>query len=129
MREKTKLIARFMGDTIDIENQKGLFVLNTTMDKVSHELNYHNWGDLMRVVDKIQETYETDEHYGVLIDITTTYVRISVVEEDFESTVDFKIEDTTKLKATFKVVVDFIEWYNDNKPLNNNQILGQSTII
>ena len=125
-----KLIAEFMGHTIDIENQDGLFRLNSCMDAIESEINYHNWSDVHKVLDKIQSIYETDDVFGALLDICTTHVRISIVDEDFNETIDLKGDNPlTKLQAMYKIVVEFIEWYNDNKPLNNNQILGQSTII
>jgi len=105
-----------MGLKWDIENREGLIILDSSMSEKLDLVRYHSsWNWLMSVIDKIQETFETEETYGVLIDICTTHVRISVVEKGFETTIDFKLENSiSKIEAVYKAVINFINWYNKN---------------
>lgn len=144
-----RLISKFMGWTTHIRTNHWISTDVEEYDniKLPERLSWINdgyiniksaefdksWDWLMPVVEKIQSIYETDEYFGVLIDICTTHVKISIVEEGFTTTIDLKFldgqEPITKTEAVCQAVVEFIEWYNDTKPLNENQILGQSTII
>lgn len=81
---------------------------NTTKSFLyGEDLKFHNdWNWLMLVVEKI-------ESYGHAVEISETYCLIS-------STTNWTIAnigggDYTKLSATYEAVINFIEWYNENK--------------
>jgi len=94
-QENNKLIAEFMGVVFhDDENQyynaDGLHIGNT--------LHYHtSWDWLMLILGKIEDlNYELPEDSNLIGDITHGLVSIDI-------------------EMTFEAVVEFIEYYNQNK--------------
>jgi hypothetical protein len=73
-----------------------------------YNLEFHSsWSWLMPVVEKIESIGETDKSYGVLCDITTTYIRIGPIS------IDLKIKkNLSKIEAVYNAIVEFIKWYN-----------------
>lgn len=73
-----------------------------------------SWDWIMPVVAKIQKLYETKREFGGIIEITTTHIRISI--KSFYYCVDKTSDNWTPfdIKTLFKVVVEFIKWYNTN---------------
>ena len=121
--EGNKLIAEFMGYKLD-----GDIVRSAPLDadgfdsydglvgyKITHAQYDSSWDRLMTVVDKIQKIYETKREFGVIIEITTTHIRISM--KSFNYYIDKTSDDWIPfdIKILFKVVVEFIKWYNTQK--------------
>jgi hypothetical protein len=74
---------------------------------------YNNsWDWIIPVLRKIQSIYETDKSFGVLIDISTTHVRIS--SDDFTCTIGKPDENWIPfdISNVYHVVVEFIKFYN-----------------
>lgn len=80
----------------------------------------------MPVVEKIEKIGETKKMYGKVINITTTYISIDKgvkLSDTFERSnnkfiIDLKHHSNkklSKLEATYKVVTEFINWYEKNK--------------
>ena len=106
-----------MGQTIDIERPDGLFTLNNTMSELDQEIAYHkSWDWLIPVVKEIREVLNTELTIDEFSNMRDTKMSISPYD--------------LSLKQVYEGVIEFIKWYNNkDKPPNNNQILGQSTII
>tara|TARA_R110000772_G_scaffold24943_4_gene65452 strand:+ start:2166 stop:2525 length:360 start_codon:yes stop_codon:yes gene_type:complete len=114
--ESNKLIAEFMGgnfnnDGVELKNFENLLKCY-----MNNELKYHkSWDWLMPVVEKIQSLHETKTEFGTLIDISTTHVSIRC--KDFKYSID-KISKNWKcfdINNLYKVIVEFIKWYNEQK--------------
>jgi hypothetical protein len=95
-----------------------------TMYPFNHKYAYYcagewnsNWSWLMPVLKKIQSIYETDKSFGVLIDISTTHVRIS--SGDFICTIGKTDENWVPfdISNVYLAVVEFIKWYNENEKI------------
>lgn len=101
--ESNKLIAEFMG----VENPyyKGHFTSPNGVATLPEDMKYHiSWEWLMLVIDKIEGILPDDS----LISITYKTCIIPVLDGGF----DIEISDSTKIGATYKAVVQFIQWYN-----------------
>ena len=120
--ENNKLIADFMG--IDTFHHEVFGWYSNEEEHQSEEgkstpLAYNwSWDWLMPVVEKIESINETDTSYGNLVDITTTYVRITRKKENTiygEPTIviDRKTVAVSKIDAVYKAVIEFIKWYNE----------------
>ena len=119
IEEKNRMIADFIGiheimldeeskyDTDDISHLLGFAILPKLSTISSDELLFHtSWEWLMPVVEKI-------EGIGYCVEIATTLIGIRDTQhnKDFYI-VGININHATKLEATYKAVVQFIEWYN-----------------
>ena len=98
---ENKLIAEFMEvDYIDVD----------TFEETEGELKYHiSWDWLMPVVEKINLL--DDFRHSIHITTYRTHLLDNRVNDGFD---EFFVEDSTIL-ATYKAVVEFIKWYNENK--------------
>jgi hypothetical protein len=120
--ENNKLIAEFMNvDHVDIDQAYEDY----------GELKYHtSWDWLMPVVDKIDSIHSTDSHpiYNYDVWIMSDCVRINdeSKSEDDPMILINKSEGVGSINhqihlfedrrtATYKAVVEFIKWYNENK--------------
>lgn len=142
--ESNKLLAEFMG----LKHHHGYDTWNIPLDmncdsariwRLEIQGGYQfkskllkfdkSWDWLMPVIDKI------GDELGFNVTISRSFATITVTADSkgfFETTCSHsgRLRPLTKIEATYKVVIAFIKWYNDdNKGLNENQILGQSTII
>lgn len=79
----------------------------------TEELLFHtSWDWLMPVVEKI----ESIEEGKYQIDILQEGCRACVQCQTFiDNTVSKMPEGSTKLESAYKTVIDFINWYNENK--------------
>jgi hypothetical protein len=126
--EGNKMIAEFMGlilhkpdKTFNIEQwwsgdssdgrKKGEFV------GYSHQLEYNtSWDWLMPVVDKIEKLgfdsriHGNNSDDGYLCDFIQDNTN-----NEISCFVTWQDNGGTKIEATFKAVVEFIKWYNENK--------------
>lgn len=131
--ESNKLIAEFMGGMFDHNNNKIGLGGNVRRDEngmvwaANHywpnELQYHSsWGWLMPVVEKIEKLrLFTDKVETFAVIIYPYHTRIEQHSQHalaFADEMDFNtIEEDAenKIEATYKAIVKFITWYNQNK--------------
>ena len=83
-----------------------------------NEGNFNNiykedWNALMEVVEKIEEL-------GFIVEISKFTTEIDVLNEKLEilnlvSIRENNSEESTKIKKTYRAVVKFIKWYNNQK--------------
>ena len=79
-----------------------------------------NWNSLMSVVEKIESLESpTGGHWGVFISSNSCTIQDTELHLAIAGKIDFAYLDEvilkTKLEATYKAVVNFIEWYNKQK--------------
>jgi hypothetical protein len=102
MNVDNKLIAEFLGyETYEMNG-----VLNVEYSenniRTIQDTHYHiDWNWLMQVVEKI-------ESLGVVVEIRENVCYIETSLNDYYS----ELEET-KIQATYKAVVCFIKWYNE----------------
>lgn len=117
IEENNKLIAEFMGANIEERKQCILPVAKfreapTNNKKYSaFELCYleynTSWDWLMPVVEKIESL-----GHGVTIGMGM----YCVIQDDItEDGIEFTGMEDGKLLSTYRAVIEFIEWYNENK--------------
>ncbi len=131
--ENNKLIAEFMSleKVKEYDDEDNWFYVPDRLH-LNNEFSYKNEVDytksnmlpyncsydwLMPVVEKIEKLGETKDTYGKLVDITTTYIKISKGCANGDFTIDLKLpanSKLSKLEALYKAVVLFIKWYNEN---------------
>lgn len=98
--ENNKLIAEFMGNIPIFENEYQMVTHNNMCYGID-ELKYDtDWNWLMPVVEKI-------ESLGIVVEIRENVCYIETSLGNYS-----ELEDT-KLQATYKAVVKFINWYNE----------------
>jgi hypothetical protein len=106
--QNNKLIAEFMGWTLDDKDLNSYRKLNNNMFKYSllSNFKYHtDWNWLMEVVKKIEEL-------GNDVLITTNYIQIAFDEgEQFIVMEHFNI----KITSVYDACIKFIKWYNENE--------------
>ena len=127
IRESNKLISEFMGlkenenfKAIDkIRREKGLPAGDPMYDRngVITNLQYHfSWDWLMPVVEKIDSscfmglTWCHIKTNGTCIEVYD----ISTDKPVFQTYPKKNTQEATKLSTTYKAVVRYIEWYNEN---------------
>lgn len=127
--ENNKLIAEFMGWDI-VEKYTRMFgygggyvskghedadlkvsLYKNTKGSLFHkrDLKFNiSWDWLMPVVEKIESTQP--EGYNTLIEGANCWIETEPIS--------FEGMGKTKLEATYKAVVEFIKWYNENKEMS-----------
>lgn len=112
-QEDCRLIAEFMGEKLPYKNEQNEWefyvqgagkVSSTNIEDLFRFMgyNYHNdWNWLMEVVEKI-------ESLGVVVEIRDNVCYIETTPIDYYS----ELEET-KIQATYKAVVEFIKWHNN----------------
>ena len=122
--ENNKLIAEFMG--LEPYNLKYIKHPFFKREKEIHVVNlkYHtSWDWLMPVVEKIESL---GVKFWVKGNTCRVYINRELAELDsnvewngisteFEGFFFIYFEEKTKKEATYKAVVEFIKWYNENK--------------
>ncbi|MCB0448433.1 MAG: hypothetical protein KDD03_13180 [Gelidibacter sp.] len=104
--KNNRLIAEFMGyETNDLLKNGSLYICK---DNISYgELNkkFNDWNGLMPVVEKIQKMYpvQSEHNEGKQLVYSINHWLTNSHKE------------LTKLEATYKACVQFIEWYNEQK--------------
>lgn len=88
-----------------IENNTLISVFMGGKTAIIHHNQYHSsWNELMPVVEKI----EKDTSYRVEIAFSGC-----IIDKENEPNCIGELENT-KIKSTYKAVVEFIKWYNEN---------------
>jgi hypothetical protein len=111
--EGNKLIAEFMGVKIGVDKYSWRPGCIDPLEE--RHLAYHEeWGWLMPVVEKIEEIHHVKEGHYLNVRISQGYIQIEGCpgERIFVNT---SIAGSKK-KAIWYAVVDFIKWYNQQKP-------------
>ena len=118
VEESNKLIAEFMGlKTITLEKFRDILrqnredgMIHTGNSHVIEDLEYHtSWDLLMPVVEKIN----TIDEYKFTVCINYHYTNITETNGKCKEIVDEC--GYTTINGTYKAVVQFIKWYNENK--------------
>ncbi len=121
--ENNKLIAEFMYPHAKKECESGEFSMEEGMYKKSllafgqyENMRYHkSWDWLMPVVEKIEIGLQ--EEFRVVI--LETECSIFQKTEDGNLRICFKevaaSEETEKIRAAYKAIVEFIKWYNEQQ--------------
>jgi len=110
MNMKTGLTYQLFGENLNL----------TILDRTRtccypHELRFHkDWNWLMEVIEKIEKLPITDNG-GVCVSIEHNYCRIYLDDWGQFTDIAIGISKNSKIEATFKAVVNFIEWYNQQK--------------
>lgn len=104
--EGNKLIAKFLGCVIG-NSGVALFEDGTTIS--IYQLNYHgDWNLLVEVVEKIEGLLNEKSERYLEVFIVGNSCQICHVNGYHFST----IQSTSKFEATYKAVLEFIQWYN-----------------
>ena len=108
METENRLIAEFMGYKKSIANTwfKGNKIVQTTSFKYDSD-----WNWLMKVVEKIESI--KIETYKVRVDIYFNCCQIYPTHWD--ELISIYGNNETKLQTTYKAVIEFIKWYNEQK--------------
>lgn len=119
----SELIAKFMGvnpmKAFGYENwydgyqlqKAGLPFAYGAMGNGTSELKFHtSWDWLMPVVEKVEEV-------SYRVTITTYSICIERVSKDGKAIIKFPVSrgNTYKIQAVYEAVIEFINWYNQNK--------------
>ena len=86
-----------------------------------HSVKYHtSWDWLMPVVEKIESTEtEFDGYFGVHISSNNCCIqgtRLRTDPEHFHPAYFNDVTLDTKILSTWQAVIQFLKWYNTNKP-------------
>lgn len=107
--QNNKLIAEFMGWTLDDKDLNSYRKLNNNVFKYSllSNFKYHtDWNWLMEVVEKIEDLghdfdiNKRENHKNVFIR-GSQYAKIT--------------SNKTKIEAVHEAIIEFIKWYNENE--------------
>lgn len=114
--ENNKLIAEFMGCKPIFKDKKEYqMVTHENMCYSTNELQYHkDWNWLMEVVEKI-EGLEIDKlsfNFKIEKD-RVSFFYTHADEPKKQIKMFFEWGQKTKISNTYKVVVEFIKWYNE----------------
>lgn len=113
--ENNKMIAEFMGVTnlISITKLKSIDVNYRPRYSITEDLNYQSsWNCLMPVIEKI-------ELLGYPVTIYQAYTQIesleTMIKEILTKPIIKEYAKDGKIEASYKSVIKFIKWYNENK--------------
>ena len=117
MNTENKLIAEFMGV---YQDDKGYWGFTNTkehqrwhIDRFLDATHYDNdWNWLMEVVEKIENIEDKNRCSKYNFEMVQTFVEI--IDNNNSDTI-VEIDKNTKIQATYKAVVEFIKWYNEQK--------------
>ena len=124
MEENNKIIAEFMGYTLNENNEYPIEYITVQghWDTCSiQDLNYHkSWDWLMEVVEKIENTKIKD--YSISTDITDDKTFISIWHYGdggkwsiLISNLNEEYKNFNKIQRTYQAVIEFINFYNKQK--------------
>lgn len=120
--ENNRIIAEFMGwkeqtDPTErwfgsFREPNGILHKNTNTEPL---LFHSSWDWLMPVVEKIEGLENSIYQVDIMQEGARILKRCKHFDKPIDCTVSKMPEGTTKLEATYKAVVQFIKWYNENK--------------
>lgn len=128
--ENNILIAEFMGGKPSYENNKTIYLDQTRIEFIHlndnlidpRNLTYDSdWNALMKVVDKIENMYSDEDddleiQHNNAISITKNYANYhQFIIQNNTSNLEHCIVsvEPTKLKSVYKMVCDYIKYYNN----------------
>lgn len=110
LRENNKLIAEFMGYNFITRNA---FIARYPKDFIDNSDCYkcfHNsWDWLMPVIEKV-------ENLNFAVEISESYCEI---KDGSSIVIELGGGDYTKISATYKTLVDFIKWHNQQNQVSH----------
>ena len=114
--ENNKIIAEFMG-AIEVRKDNFKFPNRTGLPLQIGTINYHSdWNWLMEVVEKIETLKVQDLSFNFNIQkdrVSLSYIHINDPKKSTE--MFFEWGQKTKIENLYKIVLEFIKWYNENK--------------
>lgn len=111
--ENNKLIAEFLGYEPNTNGVYPIVCINEGKGWHLETMKYHfDWNWLMEVVEKIESIiFDNNNSFNVTIGSTNYCVIQDSNGDTYESVEDY---GETKLLTTYKAIVKFIKWYNEN---------------
>lgn len=104
MENNNKLIAEFLGWDINSPSTFPTYLHQEEETQGHWELKFNtDWNWIMEAVDKIERDYK------ISVLISWQHCVIESVNSDFR----IEKDSDTKIKATYKAVIEFIKWYNE----------------
>jgi histidinol phosphatase-like PHP family hydrolase len=91
------------------ENEENLLLSIPKMIETMSMQFHSNWNWLLEAVEFVEKIGETNEMYGTLVEITTTYVKIG------SFVIDFKLTPMCKKQGVFIAVSDFAKKFNNKE--------------
>ena len=120
METDNRLIAEFMG--FELQNNPNERWFNQWFTKETLNKPYNSrieilhfdtdWNWLMEVVEKIENIEDENRCSKYNFEMVQTFVEI--IDNNNSDTI-VEIDKNTKIQATYKAVVEFIKWYNEQK--------------
>jgi hypothetical protein len=113
-KEYNKMIGMFMGGKMIVENYHGINIMKFPDGKTYDlfGLKYHSsWDWIMKVVEKIEKI---DRRITVHIGLKSTLITMYDKKGDCLYSRSC-IDENSKITATYKAVVEFIIWYNQQE--------------
>jgi len=119
MENTDKLLAGFLGMKPH-HNDSNVMILN--INGINYpfevsELNYDtDWNRLMLVIEKIESVKIGKLYFNIQIDkdkVSLFYTHISEPTKQIEMFFEWGQEN--KINNTYKIVVEFVKWYNEQK--------------
>ena len=107
--ENNELIADFMGIVFHDDEDKWYDADGLYLDGLYFN---ESWDWLMPVVEKIESI--EDEHRCAKYNVNTVQCFVEIVDNHTSEEI-IELDGDTKKEATYKAVVEFIKWYNENK--------------
>jgi len=108
--EYNKRCAEFLGYVNTTPTDKDFNIYENKDGKMLEVMSmvfHSDWNWIIEVVEAIERIGETSNKYGVLVDITTTHVRIG------NFLVDLKLTPMPKKEAIVQAINQFLIWYNE----------------
>ena len=107
--ENNKLIAKFMGFTVNFGFNKNGVLFHGEHINLGKLKHHDEWDWLMEVVEKI-------ESLGNDILITSNYIQITY--DKGEKFITIELEGNIKIFAVYNACIEFIKWYNEQNKNN-----------
>jgi hypothetical protein len=112
--ENNKLLAEFLGLTLEQEQER-IFIQGLGTKLIEDTFNT-DWNWLMEVVEKIENItiQKLSFNFNIQKDgVSLFYSHINEPKEQIE--MYFEWRQKTKIANTYKIAIEFIKWYNEQK--------------
>ena len=116
--KSNKLIAEFMGYEKYTYRGYTMYVFGENNHRTNIDLHYHiDWNWLMEVIAKIESMGFVTEISG---NIERSFALIGIANSNVSiSRVGYGVEFMNKKDATYRAVIEFITWYNEQNKQKN----------